>query len=155
MVAWNIINQFYVAFTGIPVKMTITPIENLKDFAHNRPPVMVFMACLGFFAIILMSLAYYVKLTDDIPDPDIRQVCMHIISRVNTFMLEHCKPNYCFIKWYRSIILFLMWESYGDSAFCVTLLNGLPEEIRKSLCLCLGLLFLLNKCWHLLAFTYL
>lgn len=68
--------------------MSITPIENLKDFAHNRPPVMVFMACLGFFAIILMSLAYYVKLTEDIPDPDIRQDW-------NQFLKHFAKLEFC------------------------------------------------------------
>ncbi|KAK2161892.1 hypothetical protein LSH36_108g06046 [Paralvinella palmiformis] len=68
--------------------MAITPIENLKDFAHNRPPVMVFMACLGFFAIILMSLAYYVKLTEEIPDPDIRQDW-------NQFLKRFAKLEFC------------------------------------------------------------
>ena len=69
--------------------MAITPIENLKDFAHNRPPVMVFMACLGLFAIILMSLAYYVKLTEEIPDPDIRQVCCIAIFIISCFTHVH------------------------------------------------------------------
>jgi hypothetical protein len=61
--------------------MGIAPYENLKGFAHSKPPLMVFMACIGFFAMVLMSLAYYVKMAENIPDPDIRQVCIFVRSR--------------------------------------------------------------------------
>ena len=53
--------------------MRFAAIENFKGFATSRPPLMVFMICLGFFAVILLSLAYYVK-TKELTNPDISQV---------------------------------------------------------------------------------
>jgi len=41
--------------------VTITPLENLKGFATSRPPIIVFIACLGLVAFILMTLAFYIK----------------------------------------------------------------------------------------------
>ena len=53
--------------------MAIAPYENLKGFAASKPPVVVFMVCLGSFAVVLLSLAYYVKLSE-LENPDISQV---------------------------------------------------------------------------------
>jgi len=39
----------------------LEPIENLKAFASTRPPLIVFMTCLGLFGLILMTLAFYIK----------------------------------------------------------------------------------------------
>lgn len=41
--------------------MTLAPYENLKGFATSRPPLVVFMVCLGAFAIVLLTLSCYVK----------------------------------------------------------------------------------------------
>jgi len=70
------------------MNMGLTPYENLKGFAQNRPPIIVFVACLGVFAIVLMSLAYYIKITEEIPDPDIRQDWNQFLKRFST--LEFC-----------------------------------------------------------------
>ena len=51
----------------------LTPYENLRGFASSRPPLVVFMICMGLFAIVLLSLAYYVK-WNEIRNPDISQV---------------------------------------------------------------------------------
>ena len=47
--------------------MALAPYENLKGFASSRPPLMIFVLCMGLFGLILMSLAYYVKMTEMIP----------------------------------------------------------------------------------------
>lgn len=41
--------------------VTLTPLENLKGFATSRPPIIVFIVCLGLVAIILMTLGFYIK----------------------------------------------------------------------------------------------
>lgn len=46
--------------------------ENLKGFASSRPPLVMFMVCLGAFAIVLISLSYYFK-TNDIYNPDLTE----------------------------------------------------------------------------------
>lgn len=51
-------------------------VDNLKGFASNRPPLVVFMICLGLFAVALLSLAYYIKV-NDIQNPDVSQVSSH------------------------------------------------------------------------------
>ncbi|XP_064652449.1 transmembrane protein 248-like isoform X2 [Lineus longissimus] len=52
--------------------MKLTPIENLKSFATNRPPLMIFMICMSAFAIILVSLAYIIKV-NEIKNHDLSQ----------------------------------------------------------------------------------
>lgn len=52
--------------------MLSTSVENLKGFATTRPPLVVFMVCMGLFATVLLTLAYYVG-THEIRDPDISQ----------------------------------------------------------------------------------
>lgn len=49
--------------------MALSPVENLKGFVSSRPPLMIFVMCLGMFAIVLMTLGYYVKLTE-VTNPD-------------------------------------------------------------------------------------
>ena len=39
----------------------LEPIENLKAFASNRPPLVLFMICLGVIGLVLMTLAFYIK----------------------------------------------------------------------------------------------
>lgn len=48
--------------------------DNFKGFVMSRPPLIMFVTVLGLFAVILMSLAYYVKFTDKIQNPDISEV---------------------------------------------------------------------------------
>ena len=53
------------------VKMGLAPYENFRGFASSRPPLIVFMICLGLFAIVLMTLGYYVQVQRN---PDVSQV---------------------------------------------------------------------------------
>lgn len=50
----------------------MTICENLKGFASSRPPLVMFMMCLGAFAIVLISLSYYFKF-NDIYNPDLTE----------------------------------------------------------------------------------
>ena len=54
-------------------KMGYIVVDNLKGFMQHRPPLVVFMICLGLFAVALVSLAYYVKL-HDVSNPDASKV---------------------------------------------------------------------------------
>ena len=55
---------------SITMGLGLSPYENLKGFASSKPPLMIFVACLGLFGLVLMSLAYYVKLKElDAPEP--------------------------------------------------------------------------------------
>ena len=52
---------------------SLTPFENLKSFASNKPPLILFMVSLGLIAFLLMSLAFYVK-DSELKNPDITKV---------------------------------------------------------------------------------
>lgn len=39
----------------------MTAYENLKAFATSRPPIIVFIACLGLVGVVLMTLAFYIN----------------------------------------------------------------------------------------------
>ena len=43
--------------------------ENLKNFWSSKPPLVLFMLCLGIFAVVLLTLGYIVKV-NDIKNPD-------------------------------------------------------------------------------------
>ena len=70
--------------------MGFSAYENFKGFASSRPLLMVFMICLGFFAVILMSLAYYVK-TQDMPNPDVSQDW-------NVFLENFAELEFCILN---------------------------------------------------------
>lgn len=57
-------------FGDLAVKMTLW--ENLKGFTSSRPPLVMFMVCLGAFAIALISLSYYFK-SNDLYNPDLTE----------------------------------------------------------------------------------
>ncbi|KAK3606502.1 hypothetical protein CHS0354_041453 [Potamilus streckersoni] len=44
--------------------MTVWRCENLCGFASSRPPLVLFVFCLAGFAVVLVSLAYFVKVKD-------------------------------------------------------------------------------------------
>ena len=62
--------------------MGLAPYENLKGFATSRPPLVVFMVCLGAFAVVLLTLSYYVKV-HEVPNPDISQVSSTIYRQTS------------------------------------------------------------------------
>lgn len=53
--------------------LQLTPLENLKGFATSRPPIIIFIACLGLVAIILMSLAFYINKSGGLRTADITE----------------------------------------------------------------------------------
>ncbi|XP_047097369.1 transmembrane protein 248-like [Schistocerca piceifrons] len=46
------------------------PLNNLKGFASSRPPLVVFTLCVTAFALTTLSLAYFIKNSDSVPNPD-------------------------------------------------------------------------------------
>jgi len=60
--------------------MLLEPIENLRSFATSRPPLVVFMACMGVIALILMTLAFYIK-DAELKKPDGSQVNWRILYK--------------------------------------------------------------------------
>ena len=81
----------------------LTSYENLSGFASSRPPLVIFMVCMGLFAIVLLSLAYYVK-WNEIQNPDISQVrifedwigcmCVRNIPRLLPLGLTLCNTSF-------------------------------------------------------------
>ena len=53
--------------------MAFTIVENVRGFFISRPPLVVFMICLGSFAVALITFAYIVKVKD-MPNPDVTEV---------------------------------------------------------------------------------
>lgn len=75
--------------------MTLAPYENLKGFASARPPLVIFVACLGLFGLVLMSLAYYVKLAEiDAPEPS---------QNWNTFLENFADLEFCIANNFSSV----------------------------------------------------
>ena len=60
-------------FLSTDKKMGYVVVDNLRGFTQHRPPLVVFMICLGLFAVALLSMAYYIKL-NDVQNPDVSQV---------------------------------------------------------------------------------
>uniref|UniRef100_A0ABM0GNW2 Transmembrane protein 248-like n=1 Tax=Saccoglossus kowalevskii TaxID=10224 RepID=A0ABM0GNW2_SACKO len=67
--------------------MGIKVLENMKGFIITRPPLVVFIMCVGAFAIAMVSLAYYVKI-HEIQNPDITQDW-------NTFLDNFSEMKFC------------------------------------------------------------
>ena len=64
-------------------QMTFTILENLRGFFNSRPPLVVFMICLGSFAISLILFAHLVK-SREIPDPDVNEVSCYCINNLQS-----------------------------------------------------------------------
>ncbi|KAK6190961.1 hypothetical protein SNE40_002717 [Patella caerulea] len=67
--------------------MAITMVENLRGFSQSRPPIVVFMICLGAFAVALITFAYIVKVKD-FPNPDMAEDW-------NTFLESFADVEFC------------------------------------------------------------
>ncbi|XP_069677609.1 transmembrane protein 248-like [Periplaneta americana] len=65
----------------------ISPLGNLKGFATSRPPLMVFTLCLTAFALTTLSLAYFVRHSDNIPNPDVRLDWSRFLKHLSSFDL--------------------------------------------------------------------
>lgn len=50
----------------------MTLVENVRGFFLSRPPLVVFMICLGSFAVALITFAYIIKVKD-MPNPDVTE----------------------------------------------------------------------------------
>ena len=66
--------------------MLYTVYENLQGFAKTRPPLVIFMVCLGAFAVVLLTLAYVIKVHDNLSNPDLAEGWdgINVASLVNT-----------------------------------------------------------------------
>lgn len=51
---------------------------DVRGFVTGKPPQIVFIVCLGSFAVILMSFAYHVSVTK-LVNPDISEVCLYLL----------------------------------------------------------------------------
>ena len=67
--------------------MLYTVYENLQGFAKTRPPLVIFMVCLGAFAVVLLTLAYVIKVHDNLSNPDLAEVRWYKCS----FFGQYCK----------------------------------------------------------------
>ncbi|XP_013379424.1 transmembrane protein 248 isoform X1 [Lingula anatina] len=65
----------------------ITPYENAKGFVLGRPPLVVFMVCLAAFAVVLLSLAVYMK-TNEVENTDVQ-------INWNTFLKNFAENDFC------------------------------------------------------------
>lgn len=50
--------------------------ENLKSFFKNKPPMVLFVISLGAFALVLLTLAYIIKV-QELPNPDLTKEWNH------------------------------------------------------------------------------
>lgn len=55
--------------------------ENLKSFFKNKPPMVLFVISLGAFALVLLTLAYIIKV-QELPNPDLTKVpnCFRVLG---------------------------------------------------------------------------
>ena len=53
--------------------MAFRPLENFRHFLSSRPPLVVFVVCIGMTAIAFISYAYYIKY-NDVYNPDADEV---------------------------------------------------------------------------------
>ncbi|KAI0222843.1 Transmembrane protein 219 [Lamellibrachia satsuma] len=71
-------------------KMAITPVENLRGFVSSRPPLVVFMLCLGLFAIVLLTVANYIQVTE-LRNPDVSEDW-------NSFLTSFAQLDFCIVS---------------------------------------------------------
>ncbi|XP_021349901.1 transmembrane protein 248-like [Mizuhopecten yessoensis] len=65
-------------------------IENLKGFLSTKPPLVIFMICLGGCAVVLLTLAYIVKVNDQLINPD-------LTKDWNKFLDNFAELEFCMI----------------------------------------------------------
>lgn len=53
--------------------MAFGPLENFRNFLSSRPPLVLFVVCIGMIAIAFISYAYYIKY-NDVYNPDVQEV---------------------------------------------------------------------------------
>nr|XP_034317954.1 transmembrane protein 248 isoform X1 [Crassostrea gigas]XP_034317955.1 transmembrane protein 248 isoform X1 [Crassostrea gigas] len=61
--------------------------ENLKSFFKNKPPMVLFVISLGAFALVLLTLAYIIKV-QELPNPDLTKEWNHFFE--NFAEVEFC-----------------------------------------------------------------
>ncbi|KAK7475036.1 hypothetical protein BaRGS_00033717 [Batillaria attramentaria] len=64
--------------------------ENVRGFFLSRPPLVVFMICLGSFAVVLITFAYIIKVKD-IKNPDITEDWNDFLDRLSS--VHYCLAN--------------------------------------------------------------
>lgn len=68
--------------------MTPPLVENVKGFVYSKPPLVIFMICLGGCAVVLLTLAYIVKVNDKLINPDLTKDWNRFLD--NFSELEFC-----------------------------------------------------------------
>ncbi|XP_039267227.1 transmembrane protein 248-like [Styela clava] len=67
--------------------MAFSPLENFRNFLSARPPLVLFVVCIGMTAIAFISYAYYIKY-NDVYNPDANE-------RLNAFVENATNLNLC------------------------------------------------------------
>lgn len=68
--------------------------NRIKTFFCERPPLVVFVACLGSFAVVLMSLSYIINNTNDLESGGLS----NITKDWNTLMSMFSKYEFCMLE---------------------------------------------------------
>lgn len=75
--ARKIYNMTFLLFQGLKnitaMAFDCAICENLKSFFRNKPPMVLFVISLGTFALVLLTLAYIIKV-QELPNPDLTKV---------------------------------------------------------------------------------
>ncbi|XP_025090193.1 transmembrane protein 248-like [Pomacea canaliculata] len=71
--------------------MVMIIVENLRGFFVSRPPLVIFMICLGSFAVALITFAYIIKIKD-MPNPDVTEDW-------NTFLDGLQETEFCVVSY--------------------------------------------------------
>lgn len=79
--------------------------ENLKSFFKNKPPMVLFVISLGAFALVLLTLAYIIKV-QELPNPDLTKVpnCFRVLG----FFLPASSNISCTVLWVDLVMIFFL-----------------------------------------------
>lgn len=64
-----------------------SPFGNLKGFTTSRPPLVIFTLCLTAFALTTLSLAYFIRNSERIPNTDVRVDWNSFLKHLSSYNL--------------------------------------------------------------------
>lgn len=64
-----------------------SPFGNLKGFTTSRPPLVIFTLCLTAFALTTLSLAYFIRNSERIPNTDVRVDWNRFLKHLSSYNL--------------------------------------------------------------------
>lgn len=111
--------------------------ENLKSFFRNKPPMVLFVISLGTFALVLLTLAYIIKV-QELPNPDLTKVQTTELILVLGFLFgfffcliaQTCHVQSYWLNWYE---LFFLCMHDGDVIGHQQTFNRLFFRLSQSL----------------------